>query len=250
MVGAIENIATQTATLALNASIEAARAGEHGRGFSVVARRIQRLAISAKETVVGIRTLLKEINETAHAGVGAAVGSHETVDAGATSLESAVSTLAAVAAKMEDLTGAVQERRRSAANVGRAADQARERMQSVVESAAHATSEIMEARRGTQEMGGAARQMANTAAGLTAAVRLSPKRSNGSRPDREFEFLEDPRQFFRADAPLGKRRRSLPLCPLPAPGLRGESPPDPAPRPRDEPPPTAPCRRPSAPGSP
>lgn len=56
----IEEIATQTNLLSLNASIEAARAGEAGRGFAVVAGEIGHLANQSAEAVVDTRRLIED----------------------------------------------------------------------------------------------------------------------------------------------------------------------------------------------
>lgn len=65
-VESVQSIANQTNLLALNASIEAARAGEHGKGFAVVAEEIRGLSDETKQNLVGMRSFLNSIKETAH----------------------------------------------------------------------------------------------------------------------------------------------------------------------------------------
>ena len=60
IISAIEDIASQTNLLSLNASIEAARAGEAGKGFAVVADQIGKLASDSAKSAVSTRELISK----------------------------------------------------------------------------------------------------------------------------------------------------------------------------------------------
>jgi methyl-accepting chemotaxis protein len=77
IIGVVNDIASQTNLLAINAAVEAARAGEQGKGFAIVAAEIKSLAKRVTESAREVEQLIKasmERVETGNATVKASAG--------------------------------------------------------------------------------------------------------------------------------------------------------------------------------
>jgi methyl-accepting chemotaxis protein len=93
----IEDIASQTSLLSLNANIEAARAGEAGKGFAVVAAEIRNLSDSTKQLISENNTQATETIPKINASIEAI---KNLVDA----IEEVSDRVATIAAATEEIT--------------------------------------------------------------------------------------------------------------------------------------------------
>jgi len=92
----IENIASQTNLLSLNAAIEAVQAGDAGRGFSVIATNIRELSEDAKSSIEDIANIITAIRTDIKATAGSLEDMFERVTSGKTTTLTAKESFAEI----------------------------------------------------------------------------------------------------------------------------------------------------------
>ncbi|MCM1540910.1 MAG: methyl-accepting chemotaxis protein [Blautia sp.] len=110
IISSIEDVADQTALLALNASIEAARAGEHGKGFGVVATQVSALADQSSEAARNTKDLIQNAILAVEEGIRFA-------NATANSLLTVVDNAKVVNESMEEIAVASEDQAMAASQI-------------------------------------------------------------------------------------------------------------------------------------
>lgn len=115
---AIENIASQTNLLSLNASIEAARAGEAGAGFAVVASEIRNLADESADSAREIREIIQNVVELSNVTVEISQKVYSVICKEQADIEAAQEKFAQLSESVEESLGEIEQIKSMAGMLG------------------------------------------------------------------------------------------------------------------------------------
>jgi methyl-accepting chemotaxis protein len=166
----MENIASQTNLLSMNAAIEAAHAGELGKGFAVVADEIRKLAESSGEQSKTIGTVLKKIAES----IKKITSSTENVLTRFEAIDTSVKTVAdqeeSIRNSMEEQTTGSRQVLEGISEVNEITRQVKSASNQMLDGAKEVIQESSELEKTTQETSSGMNEMASGAEQVNVAV--------------------------------------------------------------------------------
>jgi methyl-accepting chemotaxis protein len=188
--GVMQNIASQTNLLSMNAAIEAAHAGEAGKGFAVVADEIRKLAESSGEQSKTIGNVLKKIKssiEKINCSTENVLTKFEAIDLG----------VRTVSDQEENIRNAMEEQGegskqvlKSAGDLNGITQQVKSGSEEMLEGSKEVINESQNLEKVTQEITGGMNEMASGAEQINVAVHHVNEISNKNREGIEILIRE------------------------------------------------------------
>ncbi|MBM4423092.1 MAG: DUF3365 domain-containing protein [Chloroflexi bacterium] len=170
IVETIDDIASQTNLLALNAAIEAARAGEHGKGFAVVADEVRKLAERSSAATKEIAGLIRGIQQSVAEAVNAMDEGAREVETGAARANEAGMALTSILKAAESVNQQVEKIAAAAAEMSAASNKLMDAMDAVSAVVEENTAATEEMAAGSDEVSRAIENIASVSEENSAAV--------------------------------------------------------------------------------